>query len=200
MRGESEIAMSDILTITEKEKEETDALFKHRKSVSLTPKNARFFHSQGGLISLELTNEDGTKEIFERVVVLRAFPISNPDEFLAIREPDTSRLEGEEIGMIEDISIFDEETLKLLHEELDRRYFIPKITKINSVKEKFDYSYWDVKTDSGSVTFVMQNPFSNIRVLEDGRVFMNDIDGNCFEIADPKKLDTYSYRKIEVYL
>ncbi len=190
--------MADIVTKPE-EKIDTENLFGHRKSIELTPDNARFYPSEGGLISLELTNNDGETEVFERVVVLRSFPITDPDEFLSVREPDIKD-RGEEIGIIENINIFDSETVKLLLSELDRRYFVPKILKINSVKEKFESSYWDVKTSAGDVVFVMRNPFNNIRALEDGRVFMNDIDGNCFEISDPKKLDSYSYKKIEVYL
>ena len=46
----------------------------------------------------------------------------------------------------------------------------------------------------------MTNVSSNIRTLEDGRVFMHDIDGNCFEIPDPDKLDKASFRKIEIYM
>lgn len=190
--------MADVVTKTE-EKIDTENLFGHRKSIELSPANARFFLSDGGLISLELTGEDGEKEMFERVVVLRSFPITDPDEFLSVREPDIKE-RGEEIGIIENINIFDADTVKLLLSELDRRYFVPKIHRILSVKEKFESSYWEVKTSAGDVTFVMRNPFSNIRALEDGRVFMNDIDGNCFEIPDPTKLDAYSYKKIEVYL
>ena len=190
--------MADVVTKTE-EKIDTENLFGHRKSIELTPENARFYPSEGGLISLELTGEDGEKEMFERVVVLRSFPITDPDEFLSVREPDIKE-RGEEIGIIENINIFDADTVKLLLSELDRRYFVPKIHRILSVKEKFESSYWEVKTSAGDVTFVMRNPFSNIRALEDGRVFMNDIDGNCFEIPDPTKLDAYSYKKIEVYL
>ena len=50
------------------------------------------------------------------------------------------------------------------------------------------------------VTFVLNNPFSNIRVLEDNSVFINDIDGNCFKIPDVAKLDAQSLRRIEIYL
>lgn len=190
--------MAEILSKTE-DNIDTENLFGHRTSIELTPDNAHFFPSEGGLISLTIENDKGETESFERVVVLRSFPITDPDEFLSIREPDINE-RGEEIGIIENINQFDEKTRELLLVELDRRYFVPKIYKINSVKEKFESSYWEVKTSAGDVTFVMRNPFNNIRVLEDGRVFMNDIDGNCFEIPDPKRLDPYSYKKIEVYL
>ncbi len=172
-----------------------------RISIDLTPENARFFRSGGNLISLDITNADGEAESFERVVVLRSFPVTSPDKFLSVREPDTRKGgRGKEIGMIRRISDFDTETRALIGEELERRYFTPEITKLFSLKEKFGYLYFEAATTAGHVTFVMNNPFSNIRVLEDGRVFMNDVDGNVFQIRDVKKLDASSYKKIEIYL
>lgn len=172
-----------------------------RVSINLTPNNAKFFRSGGGLISLEIINNEGEKETFERVVVLRSFPVTNPDEFLSVREPDSGkRGRGKEIGMIRRISDFDEAARALVFEELDRRYFTPQIKRILSVKDKFGYLYWEAETTAGHVTFVMNNPFSNIRVLEDGRILINDIDGNVFEIHDPAGLDTASLKKIEIYL
>ena len=174
-----------------------------RVSIPLTAQNARFFRSQGGLVSLELSHADEGKdpEIFERVMILRAFPVTNPDEFLCVREPETRKGgRPKEIGMIRHMTDFDEPTQRLFLEELDRRYFSPVLLKITSCKEKFGYSYWEAETDAGHVTFILNNPFMNIRLLEDGRIFINDIDGNSFVIPDPKKLDPASYRKIEMYL
>lgn len=172
-----------------------------RVSIPLTPENAKFSRSGGNLISLDIINDKGEPESFERVVILRSFPVTNPDEFLSVREPDSKKQgRGKEIGMIRHMSDFDEETQKLFVEELDRRYFTPELKKINSVKDKFGYLYWDVVTTAGNVTFVLNNPFSNIRILEDGRILINDIDGNVFQISDPKKLDSASLKKIEIYL
>ena len=107
-------------------------------SVRLTSENARFFRSKGNLISLELKRDDGNVDKFERIIILRAFPVTNPNEFLSIREPDSRKMgRAKEIGMIRYMSDFDEETVKLFLEELDRRYFSPQLTKINSVKDKF---------------------------------------------------------------
>ncbi len=177
------------------------ALDDRRVSVPLTKENARFYRSKGNLISLDLTHENGEHEVFERVAVFRAFPITAPDEFLSVREVSVIKNEhGQEIGMVRYISDFDEETQKYFLEELDRRYFTPEIKKISSVKEKFGYSYWDCETTAGHIVFVLNNPFSNIRTLIDGRVFINDIDGNCFSVPEPSKLDAASYKKIEIYL
>lgn len=188
--------------MSDENNEKKDGLFENeRESVPLTPKNAKFYRSEGGLISLKLNVEGKEEEIFERIIMFRCFPVTNPDEFLSVREPDTKKMgRGKEIGMIRYMKDFPVEDQKLFLEELDRRYFMPEITKIHSVKEKFGYTYWDAETTSGNMTFILNNPFSNIRSLEDGRVFINDLDGNTFQITNPDKLDANSYKKIEVYI
>ena len=181
--------------------DEIEAMFNKRESVALTPDNCRFYRSEGGLISMELTLPEKEAEQFERIVVLRSFPISNPDEYISIREPSTRRRgNGAEIGLIRDIRDFDEATVKLLNEELDRRYFTPELIKIYSLKEKFGYLYCEAETSAGRITFVLNNPYSNFRTLEDHRVLISDIDGNAFMIKDPENFDKASLKKIEIYL
>ncbi len=177
------------------------SLFDKRVSIALTPDNATFSLSAGGLLSLSVTQPDGTEEHFERVIPIRAFPITDPDLYICIREPDTKKHgKGEEIGMIERMADFDERTQELLLCELDRRYFTPEIKKIHSLHEKFGYLYFDVTTNAGRSEFIMANPSGSFRTLEDGRVFMYDIDGNCFCVTDPDALDKASRKKIEIYL
>lgn len=181
--------------------EEAKDLFEHRVSIDLTPENAKFTRSAGSLISLEVTQPSGKVEFFERIVPVRAFPITSPNSFISIREPDTQlKGRGAEIGMIENPAIFPADVVVMLEDELGRRYFTPAIQKIHSYKEKFGFCYWDVTTGAGRVEFIMNNPTSSIRTLEDGRVFMYDIDGNCFTIENPEKLDKHSYKMVENYL
>lgn len=175
-------------------------IFGKRISVDLTPRNAIFSKSDGGLISMTLI-KNGTEEHFERVVPVRAFPITEPDSFISIREPDTKDVgKGAEIGIIENLSDFACDVVLLIKGELDKRYFTPKIQKIYSIKEQFGYLYFDVLTSAGKSSFVMNNPSSNIRVLEDKRSLIYDIDGNCFEIPEISKMDKASFKKIEIYL
>ncbi len=192
-------------TVTDQKKvlddSDLEGLFEHRVSVELTPDMARFTRSAGGLISLEVTQPSGKVEFFERIVPVRAFPISAPETFISIREPDTRASgRGAEIGMIEDLSVFPDEVSAMIRDELSRRYFTPAIKKIHSFHEKFGYCYWDVTTVAGRVEFIMSNPTGSIRTLEDGRVFLYDIDGNCFTVEDPSKLDKRSYKMLENYL
>ena len=175
-------------------------IFVKRISVDLTPKNAFFKESEGGLISMTLKKGD-KEEFFERVVPVRAFPVSEPDSFISIREPDTKDVgKGAEIGLIENLNDFDENSVSLIKKELDKRYFTPIIQKIYSIKEQFGFLYFEVLTSAGKSSFVMNNPSSNIRVLEDKRSLIYDIDGNCFEIPEISKMDKASFRKIEIYL
>ena len=193
--------MADTKVLDKQDENLEDLFFTKRKSVDLTPYNASFFRSEGGLVSLKLKNENGEEEFFERVLPIRSFPITEPEEFISIREPETKdKGKGDEIGMIRRMSDFPDDVQSLLREELSRRYFTPELLKIFSVKEKFGYSYWEDQTSSGKISFVMTNPSSNIRTLEDGRVFIHDIDGNCFAITDPSKLDKASFRHIEIYM
>ena len=178
-----------------------DELFKHRESINLTPDNAKFSASVGGLISLTIVNANGETEEFERVVIRRSFPVTAPSEFLSVREPDTRKKgRGSEIGMIRHLDVFDKATVDLINAELDLRYFTPEIKRITAAKEKFGYCYWEADTSAGHVSFVLNNPFGNIRKLEDGRILIADMDGNCFLIPDPEALDRQSYKVIEIYI
>jgi len=98
---------------------DTDNLFKRRPSIMLTAENAKFTSSKGGMISLTVQGENG-EEFFERVIVLRSFPVTAPNEFLSVREPDTRKKgRGAEIGMIRHLNEFDEVTKLLMNVELD---------------------------------------------------------------------------------
>lgn len=172
-----------------------------RISIPLTKDNAKIRISEGGLVCLDFVNHKGEQEHVDRVVIFRSFPITNPDEFLSVREPDSKKAgKGKELGMIRRLTDMDEESIAAIKTELDIRYFSPEITQLLSLKSKFGYQYWSAKTTSGDISFVLTNPFVNIRVLEDGRVLMKDIEGNNFVITDPAKLDAASRKFLEIYL
>ena len=85
-----------------------------RPSIDLTPENAVFTLSPGGLVSMTLKNGE-EEEFFERVMLLRAFPITNPQEFVSVRVPPKIKTEKpKEIGMIRRLSDFDEKTNEVL--------------------------------------------------------------------------------------
>lgn len=161
----------------------------------LTRENVRFRSSPGGLLAMTLLDEHG-EHSYDRVIVLRAFPITSPDEFLSVREPKEGR---QEIGMIRRLSDLDEASEALVAEELARRYFVPKILKIHSLRRR-GAVYVDAETDVGRRLFLLRDDVSAIRLSEDGRVFLTDMEGNCYVIEDPSRLDRASYRRISIFL
>jgi len=115
--------------------------------------------------------------------------------FISIRDK-----ENNEIGIIEDILTFPENIIELFNEELNRRYFLPIIKNIYSVKEEYGYSYWNVLTDLGNKKFTIRRDNYSFINVKDNRVMVIDVDGNRYEISDYEKLDSKSYRLIELML
>lgn len=144
-----------------------------------------------------LPDADGVVETKEwpRIYLHRAFPFDMPYKYISVLDKDKK-----EIGLIRDLEEFDEPTRKLLLDELNRKYYAPVITKIYSVKERYGFSYWVVDTDSGHMSFTLQDTYRSILRAGKERIFIIDMDGNRYEIPDLTKLDFKSYKKIELYL
>ena len=88
----------------------------------------------------------------------------------------------------------------LLEEELDRRYFVPRITGVKSVKEEFGYQYWDVETTAGPREFTMNDLSSNLIPLKEKQVLLLDIDGNRYLIPDLTRLEAKALKFIDIWL
>jgi len=116
------------------------------------------------------------------------------------RENTTSFGDLKEVGIITNVSDFGEIQGKYLRDELDRKYFIPVIEQIFFVKEKYDFSYWEVKTDIGKIKFTVHDAYRHILKITDDRIMVNDVNGNRYEIVSLDKLDRPSFRKIELFL
>ena len=125
--------------------------------------NVRFHPSAGGLLAMTLTDARGEHE-YDRVIVLRSFPITSPNDFLSVREPKEGR---QEIGMIRHLSDLDEESEALVFEELSRRYFVPKIERIHSLRRR-GAVYVDAETDVGRRLFLLRDDVTGIRLAVQG--------------------------------
>ncbi len=137
---------------------------------------------------------DGRRD-YGRVLLHRAFPFDKPDNIISVQQED-----GFEIGIIRNIHDFDEKTVKILEDNLEKKYYVPEIIKIISAKDKFGFVYFKCDTDSGICEFVVRNPFGSIIRIDENHIFIIDIDGNRYSIKDLSKLDKKSYRKIELYV
>ncbi len=109
----------------------------------------------------------------------RAFPQSNPDQFVSLMDE-----LGHEIGIIENPKKLDDVSRNLLEAELKAIYFVPTISAITSVVSKGTGSQWTVDTDDGEYTF---------RIL--GRDALKGNEPPAIEITDENgkryKIDNY---------
>lgn len=160
----------------------------------LEPSNARFF-MKNGFLSLILTDEEEEKT-YDRVFLHRAFPFELLWKYISVLGDD-----NKEIGLVYDIADFDENTSLILKTELERKYYSPTVISVDSLKERYGFSYWRVTLSDGrALNFTMQDTFRNIvRTGDDGAILL-DVDGNRFVIKSISSLDRKSYRRIELYL
>ncbi len=166
-------------------------------SAYLDPESLRFHRSRGGLLALTVKAAEGEEITYDRVIVLRAFPLTSPEEYLSVREP----IEGKrEIGMLRSLTALDEESERLVRDELATRYFVPQITRIHSLHRRRGIIYMDVDTEHSRRKLTLRDGLNSVRVLDCGRVLFTDVEGNALEIPDPRALDKPSYRKIEIFL
>ena len=141
---------------------------------------------------LELTLADGTMHL--GVVPVRAFPLTAPDECIALVSSG-----GHELLNIERLSTLEEPARSLLAEVLAAREFVPKLEAILSCSAFATPSTWTVRTDRGQTEFVLKAE-EDIRRLDNGRLMISDSHGLQFEVVDQSQLDSYSRRVLMRFL
>jgi hypothetical protein len=196
----------------------------------LTPSNAEFSMTENGFLQLKATlpNPEKDNKIetiqFERVFLHRAFPFDMPYEYISVfgaipkppqenddgKEKDKENSQGKEnvtylgelreIGMIKNINIFSDIMRHALEISLNSKYFTSVIQFIYSIKDKYGYSYWEVKTNVGKVKFTVHDTYKSLLKVTADRIIVNDINGNRYEIPSLAKFDKSSFRKIELFL
>lgn len=157
--------------------------------VKLTRDNA-VFSAQNGFVYLSLNGEKAV-----RVSLNRAFPFDMPWQYISATNDD-----GDEMGMIDDIADFDDDTAAILRAELERVYYSLNIIKIYSIVSKPGYTKWSVLTDAGKLMFTTKDTFKNILHIGEIKAIITDIDGNRYVIEDKNKLDKTSRHKIDLYI
>ena len=172
------------------------------KITYLTPENASF-SEKNSFISFKgkiLKPDENyvyteTEAEYKRVFLQRIFPHDMFYKYISVLDEDNA-----EIGIISDISLFDEETVKILKRELDRKYYIVKLKKIISVKEKYGFSYWKAETEYGEISFTLHDTSRSITKVGEDKLFISDVDANRYEIESYNALDKKSRKSLELYI
>lgn len=156
----------------------------------LDPKLVKISRNQFAELEAELP--DGS--VHAPVEPVRTFPLTQPNQYISLLDAHKN-----ELGLIEDINQLKKADQIVLAEELEKCYFMPKITKIHSLEGQFGVTQWEAETDSGSVFFDLRSR-NDITSLSGGRVLIKDIDGNRYEIVNYHRLDPKSVALLEAQI
>lgn len=126
---------------------------------------------------------------YEDVRFRCAFPLSHPRQYVVVKDSDSA-----EIGIIKDLANVKRSQRKIILGALRDEYFIPAITRVESVQDLFGVSVWDVQTDRGRCTFRLQGRHQNVTETPDGRILITDVESNRYEVSDSQSLDARSRR------
>ena len=153
----------------------------------LDPNDIHLYFDEFDDLTLDLA---GT--MHKQLAVQRAFPLNAPGKFIMLQDAT-----GKEIGIVSDLNQLDNKSQETLHAALIQTYFMPQITRVNSVVSNFHVPTWDVETDHGSRVFEIPSSRRDVRVIGEGRVILRDADGNRYEIPDYRLLDPESIAFVE---
>lgn len=141
---------------------------------------------------LALRFDDGT--LHQSVVAVRAFPVSAPDESIAIVDAD-----GRELAWVERLRGLPEATRTLIEQCLAAREFMPQILRIVAVSGFVTPCTWEVTTDRGDTRFVLPGEEA-IRRLSRSALLITDSHGVYYLVRDLAALDRASRRLLDRFL
>ncbi len=126
--------------------------------------------------------------------VAMAFPLSSRTRMISVRNR-----EGQEIGILDDLSRLDDASRAIVDMEMEKAYFLPKVSDVFDVREELSIVTFKVETDRGPRTFQVRNVRQNIRKIGYVRFVIRDVDGNRYEIPDFNALSPRVQRMMEEY-
>ncbi|MFM7320712.1 MAG: DUF1854 domain-containing protein [Armatimonadota bacterium] len=153
--------------------------------VFLDPTTVRCFRTGGDALRATISDPVlGPERSWLRVQVARAFPLRAPEGHIGLRDGKDA-----DIGMLRSLEGLDPQSRALIEEEMERRYFLPRVTRVRSVRREFETITWEVDTDRGPRTFHVQNLREAVLDLGNGRVVITDRSGNRVEFPDVRRAD-----------
>lgn len=152
----------------------------------LDAKTLRLFRTSPTDSIVRLTVEGDRS--WREVRVARAFPFSQPDGYVGLRDGD-----DKDIGILVTLQGLDGESRAIIDEELERRYFTPQVQRVLTVKEEFGVVTWEVETDRGPRRFLVRNLRDNSFPLGTNRLMVTDTDGNRYEFPDVQGVGPKAY-------
>jgi Domain of unknown function (DUF1854) len=120
------------------------------------------------------------------VRVRRAFPWSEPNRFLSLRDHDDT-----EVAMVTDPADLDPDSRRALEQALVQAGFVFAVTAVLEIDEEVEIRTWRVETRQGPRSF--QTRLDDWpRSLPDGGLLIRDVAGDLYHLGDPARLDRRS--------
>ena len=160
----------------------------------LAPEEAEFFKTPGGFTGLTYR---GTE--YKRISLRRVLPIGQPTRYISVADS-----ENKEIAIIRDIAGLSAPQIAIVEDELSKRYYCPRVYEIKSVKDKMGYVYMELvigtDTEKYDKNCAVKDVNRNIRMIDDNRLLIFDVDGNRYMVSDVSALDKKSLGRLEPYM
>lgn len=166
--------------------EKRESLLKE-EMVLLKGREIKIGKDEDGKLQLEIKGG----ERYDDIQVRRTFPYSYKDKYILFKDK-----EGREIGILEDMAELEEESRRLLQEELEKVYYIPYIRKVINIDYRMRTPVWTVETDRGVITFELARR-SDAKFIRQNHLVIKDSAGAKYEILDYTRLDVRSQELIE---
>jgi len=133
-----------------------------------------------------LKSGDDTEEKPVKIAWVR--PVSGRGQEVSIIESGSNK----ELVMLESLDCLDASSRQTAEEELERRYLVPRITRITKTDVNFGNRYFEVETDRGHRKFLVKNPNTCVVRVTDDNLLILDVLGNRYEIVSLSELDADS--------
>jgi hypothetical protein len=155
----------------------------------LDPVSVRAWVPEGGS---HLRVELADRQVVLSARVKRIFPLSSEGRYLSLQDG-----ANREIGILRSMEGLDVETRRLFEQELDRRYFSPKILRIDVLRLEASMWRFVVETHRGPAEFYVRNWRDSAHEIGNGRWQITSVDGQRFEIPQAGQLDERSQLLLE---
>ena len=122
------------------------------------------------------------------------FPWSYPQRYISLRDD-----EDDEIALIDDLSILESHSRKLVEQAIVATAFVMEVESIISHTEEFEVRSWDVQTKQGRRKFQTKRD-SWPQTLPSGGLLIRDIAGDLFHIPEPNNMCQRSKKLIAPFI
>jgi hypothetical protein len=133
-------------------------------------------------------------QTFNHVKVIRAFPISNPDNGFSIIDPD-----GKELIWFETLDELTEPDQAIVLHALKQIEFIPVIERITGLNSYALPSIWDIETDRGKTRLKLKNE-QDIRRVSNEALLITDANGIQYLIKNRQTIDKFSKKVLDRFM